>query len=310
METTPSLRLEQKIDMPDVAGRIDHFSIDLATGRLFMAALGNDTVEVIDLKAARRVHTIRGLAEPQGVLFVPAVNRLFVASGKDGSVRLFDGTTLQPLKTVSFGDDADNLRLDPASGRIWVGHGGGALAAMDADGGKVADIPLGGHPESFQLEKSGPRIFVNVPDARTIAVVDRAKGIVTARWTTGTASANFPMALDEADKRLFVACRQPARLLVLDTDSGRIVASFATVGDADDLFYDPLRKRIYVSGGEGALGVYRQSDADHYAEVERIATVTGARTSFFSADLRRLFLAVRRRGAIPAGIWEYGLSKD
>jgi DNA-binding beta-propeller fold protein YncE len=309
METTATLRLEHEVDMPDVAGRIDHLSIDLATGRLFMAALGNDTVEVVDVKAARRLHTIRGVAEPQGILFVPAVNRLFVASGKDGSVRVFDGATLQPLHTVSLGRDADNLRLDAASGRIWVGYGDGALAAMDAGGAKLADIPVGGHPESFQLEKNGPRIFVNVPDARTIAVVDRTKGVVIARWATGAASANFPMALDEAGKRLFVVCRRPARLLVLDTDTGRILNSLSTVGDADDVFYDALAKRMYVSGGEGAIAVYRQSGAD-YAEVERIATVPGARTSFFSADLRRLFLAVRRQGAAPAAIWAYSVSKD
>jgi DNA-binding beta-propeller fold protein YncE len=309
MEATAILRLEHKVDMPDVAGRIDHLSIDIATGRLFLAALGNDTVEVVDVKAARRLHTIRDVAEPQGLLFVPATNRLFVASGKDGSVRVFDATTLQALHSVSLGSDADNLRLDAASGRIWAGYGDGALAALDAGGSKVANIPLGGHPESFQLERDGPRIFVNVPDARTIAVVDRTKGVVTARWATGTASANFPMALDEAGQRLFVVCRRPARLLVLSTDTGRILNELSTVGDADDIFYDALAKRIYVSGGEGAIAVYRQSGAG-YAEVERIATVPGARTSFFSPDLRRLFLAVRGQGAAPAAIWEYGVSKD
>jgi DNA-binding beta-propeller fold protein YncE len=152
----PPLRLEHKLEMPDVDGRIDHLSIDLKTGRLFMAALGNDTIEVLDTSAPRRIQTIRGVPEPQGVLFVPSANRLFVASGRDGGVRVFDGTTLKALLTVPFGDDADNLRLDPASGRIWVGYGAGALAAMGTDGVKAADIPVGGHPESFQLERTGP----------------------------------------------------------------------------------------------------------------------------------------------------------
>ena len=302
----PPLRLEHKVEMPDVDGRIDHLSIDLKTGRLFMAALGHDTVEVIDVSAARRIQTLRGVPEPQGVLYVPAANRLFVASGRDGGVRVFDGTTLKALLTVPFGDDADNLRLDPVSGRIWVGYGAGALAAMGTDGVKAADIPVGGHPESFQLEKNGSRIFVNVPSAAKIAVVDRTRSAVIANWTTGDATANYPMALDEGHQRLFVVCRHPARLLVLDTTTGAIVTTRPTVGDADDVFYDAAARRIYVSGGEGAIATYRQTSADAYEELPRTATVKGARTSFFSPDLRRLFLAVRRQEGTSAAIWIYG----
>ena len=302
----PPLRLEHKLEMPDVDGRIDHLSIDLKTGRLFMAALGNDTIEVLDTSAPRRIQTIRGVPEPQGVLFVPSANRLFVASGRDGGVRVFDGTTLKALLTVPFGDDADNLRLDPASGRIWVGYGAGALAAMGTDGAKAADIPVGGHPESFQLEKNGSRIFVNVPNAAKIAVVDRTRRAVIANWTTGDATANYPMALDEGHQRLFVVCRHPARLLVLDTTTGAIVTTRPTVGDADDVFYDAAARRIYVSGGEGAIATYRQTSADAYEELPRTATVKGARTSFFSPDLRRLFLAVRRQEGTSAAIWIYG----
>ena len=306
----PPLRLEHKVEMPDVDGRIDHLSIDLKTGRLFMAALGHDTVEVIDVSAARRIQTLRGVPEPQGVLYAPAANRLFVASGRDGGVRVFDGTTLKALLTVPFGDDADNLRLDPVSGRIWVGYGAGALAAMGTDGVKAADIPVGGHPESFQLEKNGSRIFVNVPSAAKIAVVDRTRSAVIANWTTGDATANYPMALDEGHQRLFVVCRHPARLLVLDTATGAIVATLPTVGDADDVFYDAAARRVYVSGGEGAIATYRQTSPDAYEELARTATVKGARTSFFSPDLRRLFLAVRRQEGTPAAIWIYGANAE
>lgn len=303
------LVLEQKIELPEVQGRIDHMSVDLERGRLFMAALGNDTVEVFDLRAGKRVRTIRGLPEPQGVLFVPAANRLLVASGHDGSVRIFDGSSLAPVQTVALGDDADNIRLDQKTGRIWIGYGAGALAGIDANGRKLADIPLGAHPESFQLEKNGPRIFVNLPDARRVGVVDRDKGTVIASWATGHASANFPMALDEGHKRLFVVCRSPPRLLVLDTDTGAIVTMWPTVGDSDDVFYDESAKRIYVSGGEGAIAVYRQLDGDRYEEMARLTTVKGARTSFFSASLGRLFLAVRREGQSPAALWTYEVSK-
>ena len=299
------LRLEQKIDLPDVRGRIDHLSVDPATGRLFLAALGNDTVEVVDVRAGKRVATLRGLAEPQGVLFVPATHRVFVANGNDGSLRAFDATSLAPVNTVRLGSDADNVRLDPGSGRVWVGYGDGALAAVDASGAKVADVPLGAHPESFQIEKKGRRIFVNLPNARKIAVVDRDKAAVIASWGIGEHSANFPMALDEANERLFVVCRTPARLLVLDTRSGAITAALPTIGDADDIFYDGSSRRLYVSGGEGAVAVVAQQDRDHYHEVARIPTAAGARTSLFSADLRRLFVAVPRRGQAPAAVWIY-----
>src|SRR5262245_2217540 len=305
----PPLRLLQKIEMPDVQGRIDHMSVDLKGARLFMAALGNDTVEVFDLKAGKRLPTIRGLAEPQGVLFLQDANRLAVANGQDGSVRFFDGLSLAPSQKVVLGDDADNVRLESGTGRIWVGYGNGALGVVDANGVMLADIPLGAHPESFQLEKSGPRIFVNLPNARKVGVVDREKGAVIASWSTGNATANFPMALDEGHKRLFIVCRSPARLLVLSTETGAAVTTLPTVGDSDDVFYDEAAKQLYVSGGEGAIAIYRQTDADHYEETARLATVKGARTSFFSPALGRLFLAARKEGQHPAALWVYEVSK-
>ena len=308
-EGPPPLRLERKIELPDVQGRIDHMSVDVKGGRLFMAALGHDTVEVVDLNRGARVKTIHGLAEPQGVLFLPDADRLLVANGRDGSVRIFEGLSLGPIRNVAVGDDADNIRVDPEDGRVWIGYGDGALRAIDANGATLADIPLGAHPESFQLEKNGPRIFVNLPDARKVAVVDRRKGAVIGSWRTGDATANFPMALDEGHKRLFVVCRSPARLLVLSTETGAIMATLPTVGDSDDVFHDEAARRLYVSGGEGAIVVYRQVDADHYDEIARLTTVKGARTSFFSPALERLFLAVRREGQSPAALWTYAVSK-
>jgi YVTN family beta-propeller protein len=296
------LRLERTVELPDVQGRIDHMSIDLKGQRLFVSALGNNTVEVIDIKTGKRVKTITGLAEPQGVLYVPAKDRLYVANGKDGSVRIFDGTSYAMLKRIDFGDDADNLRYDAGRQRTFVGYGGGGLGEIDDEGGKAAQIKLEAHPESFQLEKNGPLIYVNLPSSRKVAVVDREKHAVTTSWGTGMALANYPMALDEKDHRLLVVARFPARLLVFDTSNGKIVQKLPAVGDCDDVFYDQARKRIYASGGEGAISVFEQQDPDHYKESARITTVKGARTSFFSPDLDRLFLAVRRHGSQPAAI--------
>jgi len=185
---------------------------------------------------------------------------------------------------------------------IYVGYGSGALGEIDGDGNKVGDTKLDAHPESFQLEKNSSRIYVNLPKSRKVVVVDRDKRIVVATWKTDTAFANYPMALDENEHRLFVVTRLPARLLVFNTDTGAIVEKLTAVGDCDDVFYDANRKRIYASGGDGAISAFEQKDADHYAELARIATVKGARTSFFSPELDRLFLAVRREGSQPAAI--------
>ena len=296
------LRLEKTIELPDVQGRIDHLTIDLKGEKLFVAALGNNTVEVIDIKAGRRAKTIAQLQEPQGVLYVAETNRLYIANGKDGSVRVFDANSYAPLKTLDYNDDADNLRYDSGRRRIFVGYGGGALGELDSEGNKTADIKLDAHPESFQLEKDGPRIYVNLPNSRKVVVVDREKRTITATWKTGMAFANYPMALDESNHRLFVVTRLPARLLVFDTNTGTIVQKLSAVGDCDDVFYDKTRKRIYASGGDGAISVFEQKDADHYTESARITTVKGARTSFFSPELDRLFLAVRREGSQSAAI--------
>jgi len=296
------LRLEKTVDLPDVQGRIDHMSVDAKGQRLFVSALGNNTVEVIDIKAGKRVKTITGLAEPQGVLYVPANNRIYIANAKDGSVRIFDGTSYALLKTIEYGDDADNLRYDAGKQTTFVGYGSGALGEIDLDGRRAAETKLDAHPESFQLEKSGPRIYVNLPKSRKIAVIDRDKHAIIATWGTGMDFANYAMALDETDRRLFVVTRFPARLLVFDTNNGKRIQSLPAVSDCDDVFYDQTHKRIYASGGEGAISVFEQQDPDHYKESARITTVKGARTSFFSPDVDRLFLAVRRQGAETAAI--------
>jgi YVTN family beta-propeller protein len=291
--------------MSDVQGRIDHLAIDLKGQRLFVAALGNNSVEVIDLKAKARMHTISGLAEPQGITYIPSLNRIFIANGKDGSVRAFDASSWKMLNSISYGDDADNLRYDSGSGHIWVGYGGGALGEFDERGTKITDIRLDAHPESFQLEKNGSRIFVNLPGSRKIAVVDRKTGRVLQSWGTGGPLANYPMALDEQDHRLFIVARLPARLIVLDTDSGKQIASLSAIGDCDDIFFDPHLHRIYATGGEGGISVFQQQDADHYKEMNRIRTVSGARTGYFSSDLDKLYVAVRKHGSVPAEIRVY-----
>lgn len=304
------LRLIQTIPVANVHGRIDHFDVDVAGRRLFMSALGNDTLEVFDLGENKLIRTIPGLHEPQGVTYVPKSNRIFVANSDDGTVRVFDGSTFQLLKIVRFASDADDTRYDAATNQVVVGYGdegNAGLGILDGTTGSLVEtVKLPSHPESYQLEKAGPRIFVNIPSAREIVdVVDRKERKVIATWKLAGAGGNFPMALDEKDHRLFIACRRPAELLALDTQSGKIIARIPCAGDADDLWYDAARSRIYISGGEGLISVIAQQDPNRYRTLAQIKSAPGARTSQFVPQLNRLYLAVPRRGNQPAELRVY-----
>jgi DNA-binding beta-propeller fold protein YncE len=289
-----NLQLIKTVPLPDVRGRIDHFAIDVKGQRLFMAALGNDTIEVIDLAAGKRIHTITGCSEPQGLAFVPTENRLIIANGGSGEVKILDGSSFKTVKVFAGMSDADNVRYDAKANLIYVGYGDGALGVINATNWQRGnDINLAGHPESFQLEQNGNRIFVNVPDAGHIAVIDRLLQQVIATWPLGDFHANFPMALDEDNHRLFIGCRRPARLLGLDTTTGKRVTDLEISGDTDDLFYNPARKEIYVSCGAGFIQVISQKSADSYSLREKQATASGARTSFFCPARNELYLAVR-----------------
>lgn len=299
------LTLAATIELPRVEGRIDHLSFDPASQRLFVAALGNNTVEVVDLRTNTVAKSVPGFHEPQGLQVVPPAKSVAVANGQSGKLQWLDLTSYQITRTTSLGDDADNVRYDGGT-RVYVGYGSGAIAAVGADDGKVQRaVKLAGHPESFQLERSGPRIFVNVPTADQIAVIDRSTMKVTATWPVVTARANYPMALDEAGHRLFIGCRRPAKVLLYDTTSGKEVSAVDIVGDTDDLFFDAAKKRLYVSGGDGFIDVVRQLDANHFARLSRVPTAAGARTSLFVPEQNRLYLAVPHRGTQKAEIRVY-----
>ncbi|MGH9416290.1 MAG: YncE family protein [Terriglobales bacterium] len=304
----------QTIPLPNVHGRIDHFDVDVKGRRLFMSALGNNTLEVFDLHSNKLSHTIRGLREPQGTTYVPKADRIFVANGGDGTVRMFDGSTYNLLKTVQLSSDADDSRYDPATNQVFVGYGEGAdagIAILDGATGDLAgSIKLPDHPESFQLEEKGNKIYVNIPSANNIVdVVDRSTRKIVATWTIGAARGNFPMALDEADHRLLITCRTPAETLILDTQSGNIIARITSVNRADDAWYDAANKRVYISGGGGFVTVIEQQDANHYREVAQVKTADGARTSFLVPELNRFFLGVWGRSGHPEELQIYELQQ-
>jgi hypothetical protein len=310
-----------QVPLPGLIGRIDHFSADLNRRLLIFCALGNNTVEIVNLFEFKQVYTIRGFNEPQGVLYVPGFDKLFVASAGDGTVKIFDGKMYGLRKSIKLGDDANNLRWDEASKQVFVGYGGdradgtGAIAVIDpsteARVGRDLNIG-GGKPGSFQLERNGSRIYVNIPvDGSLVEAIDRKTGELT-KWRLNGATLNVAMALNEDDQRLFVITRKPPLLIVLDTQTGKEVARLPVGGVSDDVYFDASRKLIYVICGQGVINVLKQDDPDHYELVENIPTAVGARTGYFhdfveAALPATLSIAVPANGTQPAQIWNYSI---
>jgi len=302
-QPTDELALEAKIPLGAVKGRIDHMAVDVPSGRLFISELGNDSVAVVDFHAHKLVDRIGGLKEPQGLAYAAKVDHLFIANGGNGVVAIHRGRDLARVDEIALGEDADNIRLD-GSDRVIVGYGHGALAVLEeSTGSRIATIPLAAHPEAFLLEPDGDRIFVNEPRALRTAVIDRSSGKEIARWNT-LAAGNFPMALDATGRRLFVVYRMPAAIAAFDTRNGDVLSQRPTCADADDVFYDTVRDRVYVICGEGAIAVIDARERD-LREQTRVQTRAGARTGLFVQDLDRLFVAVPARATEPAEIRIY-----
>ena len=318
----PFFRLTQTIPIPNVNGRIDHLAIDIRGQKLFVAELKNNSLDIVDLKAARRIHSISSnnglLNEPQGVVFIPQLNRIFVSNGQDGTVDVFDTKSFSFIRKIKLpSNDADNMHYDPNNKLVYVGYGEGSLGIINATSYSiVGDIKLTGHPESFQIEvqnrvigQQDQRIFVNVPESNSIAVVNNEKHTILTTWPIINAQNNFPMALDEANHRLFVSTRDPPKLMVFDSNSGKVVSILDIAKDPDDIFYDAAKKQIYVSCGEGFINIFQQQqqqeDANHYNAIASIPTAPGARTSLFASELNCFYLAVPHLGNQESEILVY-----
>jgi DNA-binding beta-propeller fold protein YncE len=298
------LELETKIPLGDVRGRIDHFAVDEGRQRLFVAELGNDIVAVVDLQSRKLLRTIAGLSEPQGIGYEAATDTLYVANAGDGSVRLFRGADYLSDGRIELGGDADNVRVEAQSQRVFVGYGKGGIAIIDpATRVKVADIALKAHPESFQIDRAAGRLYANVPDARHIAVVDIAASRQIGSWMSPATRSNFPMALDPASGQVVAGFRSPPKLIAFAAN-GTVAAALDICGDTDDVFADPARRRFYVSCGDGVVDVVGRSDTG-FTRLGRIPTSSGARTSFFHSGMDRLFVAIRATAREPAAIWVY-----
>jgi DNA-binding beta-propeller fold protein YncE len=298
-----ALLLERKIPLGEVRGRIDHLAIDLKRNRLFVAELENDTVAVIDLDSHQAVEVISGLSKPQGLGYHPATDALYVANGGDGTVAIFRGDNYGAIARIPAGEDADNIRVDAVANQLFVARHGGLVVIDPTIRRKVAEIDLKTHPEGFQLDQVNNRIFVNDPTNQAVVVVDRTAGKEVERWPTGDGG-NFPMALNAKAGHVVVAFRNPARLAAYSIADGAAIANVELCGDADDVFVDAKRERVYVSCGDGHLDVF-DARGNAYRRVNHLVTQLGARTSLFVPELDLLFIAARATSSERAAIWVF-----
>jgi DNA-binding beta-propeller fold protein YncE len=306
----PPLEHVQTIALKGPAGGLDHLAIDSRRGRLFVANTSNNSLDIVDLKAGMLLRQVPGQGRIRGIAYAPDLDRVFVGNGTGGVFNALDGQDYALLKSLPLGDDADNVRYNPATRRIYVVHADEELAVIEADGYATrSPIPLPKSLGAFQLEAGRPRMYVNAKAAGLVVAIDTRKDEIIGRFPVAPAGVNAALAIDEPNHRLFVGCRRDPSLVVMDSDTGRVVARVPIPGDVDDLYHDAKRRRIYASCGDGAIAVIRQDDADRYEALATIRTVPGARTSLFDAEAGRLFLAVPRRADRPGQenpeVWVY-----
>src|SRR3984893_265622 len=313
-QTKPPLRLLQTIPMPELkGGDFDHFDVDLSGNRLFLTAEENNAVEVFDIRANTLIHTSRDVDPPHSLLYLPATKQLWVVDGGDGLIKIFDVNTYAVVGIVKLAIGADSTVYDPAKHLLYVATGGedakmdsSLISVVDTSTRKrLGDIKVNStNIESMALDKNGATLFANVRDRSVVAVIDTKKMEVTSTWKLGEVHGNTPMAVDEAHRRLFVVGRKPARLSVLDSDSGKIIATLPTAELTDDMLFDPESKRIYVACDEFVV-IYLQHDADHYEELGRIPTGFRAKTAILVPQLKRYFVAAPRHGQKIAEVRVY-----
>jgi YVTN family beta-propeller protein len=290
--TGAALLLTASIPLPNVTGRIDHIAFNSKLQVIYIAALGNNSIEVVDLKSKKVINTIKALSEPQGIMYIPESNVIFVANGASGECNIFNAETYQPISTIQLEGDADNVRYDPVAAKIYVGYGHGGIAIIDSRTFKqLADIKLPGHPESFQLDNDFKVLYVNVPDAQMLVVLDLVKNTIKHKWKIDSATENFPMALDAVNNRLFIGCRKPAKLEVINSETGNTISSIHIDSDTDDIFYDGTSKKIYISCGGGYIDVIKQNGPDKYEVLSNTESRSGARTSLFVPESNQFIVA-------------------
>ncbi|WP_295676940.1 hypothetical protein [uncultured Mucilaginibacter sp.] len=304
-----NLTLSKTISLGDIKGRIDHIDINIKDRIAYVAALGNNSLEIVDLKAGRVLHSIKGLDEPQGVAWIATHHEIFVANGGSGECAFYDAVTFKKTASIKLADDADDARYDPGTDRIYVGYAAGGIAIIDASSHKqVGNIDLPSHPESFQIDTKINKIWINLPGSGMIGVADLQQLKLIAKWPRLIPRSNFPMAYDAEQHRLMVGYRLPAKLIIYDAVTSKEIFSAPMVGDADDLYWDQSNKQIYVSGGSGEVNIFKQTAEVKYEQVANIATRGGARTSLLVPELGLFLIAARAGGIEKAALLIYKIN--
>jgi DNA-binding beta-propeller fold protein YncE len=309
-QDTAPLKLVQKFEFPaDVKGNFDHFGIDLKGNRLFTTPEDYKAVVVFDLKTGKQIHVIGGIARPHAVLYREDLNRIYITDGTSGDLKILDGTSYKLLSSVKLLEDADSIGYDPATKYLYIDNGGGdvhqtysMLSVVDTTGAtKLADIKIDGETlEAMTLEKSSPKLYVNNRTKNQVDVIDREKRALVASWPVTKCKVNVAMALDEANHRLFVACRTGV-ISVLDTQSGKEVTALPITKGVDDLTYDAASKRVYAAC-DGAVDVYEQTSPDTYKSLGRVPTGPLGRTARLVPEINRYFVAVPQHGTTNAEV--------
>lgn len=297
------LVLTQTVAFPNLRGAFNHMSVGAKHHLLFAAAPSNGTVEIVDLDEGKSVRSLKG-DRPAAVRYAPEFNQLYVSHGQ--SLSIYDGKNLALITSIDLHSRLDELQYDTEAGELYVGcmsEGETGVAVVAIPSGKLLGrIALPGRPQGIALERQGSRIFANVPSQGKVAVMDRRRRFLLALWPVERVKGNTPIALDEVDHRLFLGGREPPRLVVLNTRTGKQVTEVTIDGFADDMFWDPARHLIYISCGEGFVDVIAQRDPDHYQRVQRVPTSEGAATSAFSPGMNSLYVGSPRREGKPADI--------
>lgn len=295
---TEELNSKQTIALTEIKGRIDHLDVGLRNQIVYMAALGNNSLEVVDLKNGKLLHSIKGLDEPQGVAYIPQTKEVMVANGGNGECKFYNAETFQNTATINLGSDPDDVRYDSSEQKIYVGYGDGGIAIIDAGNHrKIGDVKLSAHPEGFQLDKQLHKLFVNVPGSGQIDVIDLTS-LKVEKWKTQY-SANFPMAIDEAAHIIFIGYRHPGKIVAINELTGKTISATDLISDIDDLYFDSRTKKVYASGGGGAINVYSFNDSQ-LKQIANIPTRSGARTSLLISSLNTFVLAERAGEGEPA----------
>lgn len=303
---TNYLKPDKVISMPEVKGRIDHIDVNVKDKVVYIAALGNNTVEVVDIQNGKVIHSIKGLDEPQGVGYIPQTNEIFVANGGNGDCYFYSAATFEKTATIHLSSDADDVRYDSTTKSIYVGYGNGGIAIINAiTHQQTGDVKLPAHPEGFQLDKAANILLVNLPGKNMIVVIDLVQLKLIDKWIRNSPTANFPMAVDTINHYAFIGYRHPAKLIVLNSKTGKEISNYSIVNDVDDLFFDEATKRIYVSGGGGFINIFQQVKEDSFKQIANIPTSNGARTSLLIPQLKMFVIAERAESGKPAQLAIY-----